>query len=253
MSAQTTSEIYDASADNWRRTAPVLLSDYTARPFVINWCEPLQGAKILDLGCGEGYVARQLLARGAATILGIDVSSEMIERARKASDGDARLRFEVGSATDGTWAEPGSVDLVVAVFLFNYLTVEEMETVMRAAFHALRPGGQFVFSVPHPALPFSRPHTPPFYFDAGGHGYYSGRNILFEGRIWRRDGVDVQVRCIHKRWSDYFRSLSRAGFTQMPEVEELRATEEHLAFDPSFFGPLRDVPLHVAMRIQRPA
>jgi SAM-dependent methyltransferase len=247
----STAQIYNAAAEQWRRTAPVLLSDYTARPFLLNWAGSLQESSVLDLGCGEGYVARQLVERGARKLFGVDVSAEMIERARQAGDADGRLRYEVGSAMQ-TWVEPGSIDLGMAVFLFNYLTVDEMQVVMKQVFTALRPGGRFVFSVPHPALAFSRPHTEPFYFDAGNHGYFSGKDALFEGKIWRRDGVAVPVRCVHKTWSDYFRALAAAGFVEMPEVEELHVQEEHIALDPAFFGPLRDVPLHVAMRIHRP-
>ena len=248
----TTAQIYDASAEQWRRTAPVLLSDYTARPFILDWCAPLAGARVLDLGCGEGYVARQLVERGAARVHGVDVSPEMIARARQGGDADGRLSYAVGSAADTAWADAGSTDLVVAVFLFNYLQISEMQAVMKQVYTALRPGGTFIFSVPHPALAFLRPHTPPFYFDAGSHGYFSGRDALFEGRIWRRDGVGVPVRCIHKTWADYFGALAAAGFRELPQVQELHVTEEHIALDPAFFGPLRDVPLHVAMRIHRP-
>jgi len=248
----STAQIYNDSADKWRRIAPVLLSDYTARPFLLNWCEPVEGAKVLDLGCGEGYVARQLIDRGAASVKGIDISDEMITRARQAGDADGRLEYHVGSAAGTVWADPGSMDLAVAVFLFNYLSIDEMTAVMKQVLAALRPGGTFIFSVPHPALAFSRPHSAPFYFDAKEHGYFSGRDALFEGHIWRRDGVGVPVRCIHKTWSDYFAALSAAGFTEMPLVQELHVTEAHLAMDPEFFGPLRDTPLHVAMRIHRP-
>ena len=37
----------------------------------------------------------------------------------------------------------------------------------------------------------------------------------------------------------------------MPDLKELHATEEHLAFDPEFFEPLRDQPLHMALRVTR--
>ncbi len=40
------------------------VSDYSARPFVIDLCEPIVNKNILDLGCGEGYVGRELINRG---------------------------------------------------------------------------------------------------------------------------------------------------------------------------------------------
>ena len=50
---------------------------------------------------------------------------------------------------------------------------------------------------------------------------------------------------------DYLTGLRDAGFEKMPDVVELRATEEHLELDPEWFGPLRDLPLHVAFRLTR--
>ena len=96
-----------------------------------------------------------------------------------------------------------------------------------------------------------RAEEPPFYFVREGAGYFSGRDRRFEGRIDRRDGVGVPVRCVHKTLTDYFRSLSAAGFRAMPEVEELGVTEEIRDVDPEWFGPLEDQPLHLAFRVEK--
>lgn len=121
---------------------------------------------------------------------------------------------------------------------------------MTEAARVLRPGGKFVFAVPHPSLAFVREEAPPFFFTRGTNGYFSGRDTQFEGKIWRRDGEAVRVRCVHKTLDDYFRALAKAGFRFLPDVQELHVTEEHLALDPAFFEPLRDVPLHVAFRLE---
>ena len=42
------------------------------------------GATVLDLGCGEGYVARTLAAKGTHSVLAYDISAGMIEKAREA-------------------------------------------------------------------------------------------------------------------------------------------------------------------------
>ncbi len=248
---ESTQKIYDRSAGSWSRSGPLLLSDYSARPYLLQRCEPVAGARIADLGCGEGYIARQLVLRGAAHVEGLDISAGMIEKAEAAGTQDGRIRYQVASATDDWDLEEGSFDIVVAVFLFNYLGIDEMERVMGRARRLLKEGGRFVFAVPHPMLAWLRPQTAPFYFDPGTHGYFSGRDALFEGRIWRRDGIAVSVRSIHKNFADYFRTLKSAGFTSMPEVEELRVTDEHIVMDPEFFAPLRELPLHVAFHIQR--
>src|SRR5690242_16024148 len=69
-----TSAIYDAHAGQWARAEPVLLSDFTARPFVIDELGPLAGTHVLDLGCGEGYVARLVADAGASSVFGVDAS-----------------------------------------------------------------------------------------------------------------------------------------------------------------------------------
>jgi SAM-dependent methyltransferase len=248
----STQSLYDAAHQDWQRTAPILLSDFTARPFLLSWCEPVAHLDVLDLGCGEGYIARNLKRRGAGRIHGVDVSPEMVAAAQ-AMEAKEQLgiTYEAGDATDLARFAAGSFDLVVAVFLFNYLDREAMRHTMREVFRVLRPGGRFVFAVPHPSLAFLRGLTAPFYFDPAGKGYFSGRDVQFEGRIWRRDGKSVPVRSVHKTFEDYLTGLRLAGFDAMPEMAELRATEEHLAMDPQWFGPLRDIPLHVAFQVKK--
>lgn len=248
----TTKELYNDASNDWNRSEPILLSDFTARPFLLKWAEPVRGSDVLDLGCGEGYFARGLKRRGAASILGIDVSEEMIERAKEREQKEQLgISYRSGDATDLNDVPTESFDLCVAVFLFNYLNLEQTRHTMREVYRALRPGGRFIFAVPHPSLPFLGENVAPFYFDQKTAGYYSGRDSQFEGEIWRKDGKSVRVRCVHKNMEDYFTALAAAGFTSMPQISELRATEEHLQADPAWFGPLRDKPLHVAFQLTK--
>jgi SAM-dependent methyltransferase len=250
--SEATSTLYDRAAGDWARQQPVLLSDYTARPFVLAACEPIRGLRVLDLGCGEGYVARQFAARGAQSILAYDISEGMIDQARRSENAQPQgIDYRVGDAAAGLDLPEAGFDLAIAVFLFNYLDTAQTGAVMRSVHRALRPGGRFVCTVPHPLLPFFRAKERPFWFDRGEHGYFDGRNVLFEGRIWRRDGVDVPVRCVHKTFADYFDAMRAAGFSAMPKLTELRVTEAHLELDPAFFGPLREQPLHVMFELTR--
>jgi len=249
---ETTSELYNRSAQNWKRAEPKLLSDFTARPFLLSWCEAVDAQSVLDLGCGEGYFTRQLKQRGAARVEGIDSSREMISAAAAAEEAEPLgIRYQVRDATQLSGFRDGEFDLVVAVFLFNYVDCEKMTEIMKGIFRTLRNGGRFIFSVPHPFFAFLHEETPPFLFQRNGAGYFSGRNKLFEGKIWQRDGSNVPVRCIHKTLDDYFRALTAAGFTSMPDVRELHAQPKHLEVDPEFFAPLKGKPLHLAFRVTR--
>ena len=77
----------------------------------------------------------------------------------------------------------------------NYLNIEAIERVLRHAHVAIRPGKFFLFSLSHPALVFLRVKEPTFFFDPARHSYLDSSNQLFEGRIWRRDGISTPVRC----------------------------------------------------------
>ena len=250
--SETNVDLYNQSAQNWTRSDPVLLSDFTARPFVLAWCEPIRGLRVLDLGCGEGYFARQLKQRGAASVEGVDSSSKMIDGALAAEQATPLgIQYRVSDAGELSNFADQQFDLIVAVFLFNYVDYEKMTSIMKGVWRLLSPGGRFIFSVPHPCFAYLHAEQPPFYFEREGKGYFSGRNELFEGQIWRRDGTQLPVRCIHKTLDDYFRALDAAGFSSMPAVRELHVQRKHLEMDAKFFEPLKDKPLHLAFQINR--
>ena len=69
---------------------------------------PLQGAAVLDLGCGYGWHCRYAAEHGAAEVLGIDLSERMIAEARRRCP-HPRIRYQVCGRT----LKPGGV------FLFN--------------------------------------------------------------------------------------------------------------------------------------
>jgi SAM-dependent methyltransferase len=103
--------------------------------------------RVLDLGCGEGWLARELAARGLR-VVGIDASAPLIEAAR-AEPGAAR--FEVLGYAELV-AAPQRLgerfDLVVANFA---LLDDALEPLLRAlARGVLRPGGRLVVQTLHP-------------------------------------------------------------------------------------------------------
>jgi SAM-dependent methyltransferase len=243
--------MFDQNADRWARQEPMILSDFTARPIVLQELAPLAGKHVLDLGCGEGYVARLLAQAGAQSVFGIDISSEMVGRARQGgASGAARpMTFERGNATNFRDFPREQFDRVIAVFMLSYLSCAEMTAVFRTVRSRLAAGGRFIFTVPHPFLPYIRPREKPVYFDHKGRDYFAGVDESYEGYIWRRDGKAVPVSYMHKTFADYFTALAAAGFQTLPKIIELKVTQEHLALDPGFFEAAAGYPLQLLFRI----
>ena len=129
---------------------------------------------VLDVGCGTGYVLRQLAARlpQASEFLGMDAAPTMIEVARAAA-GDERLAFVQGTA-ERLPAGDGVYDLVLSTTSFDHWT--DQAAGIRECARALAPGGtdRPVLSpaVAHVAGPAPRqgPHPGP-----GGQADHRGR------------------------------------------------------------------------------
>lgn len=246
-----TKQVYNDNANKWLRLAPSSLSDFTARPFVFEACGEMNSRSVLDIGCGEGYCARELKRLGAGDYLGVDLSSQMIEAAQ-VQEREDQYGIEYRACNVVEFTPNRQFDLCIAVFLFNYLRIEEMQRVFSMVHKALQPQGQFIFCVPHPFFPFIHSkQTPPFYFSSVGKNYFSDVNQKFEGEIWKRDGEPLHVQCVHKTFSNYFDILRQAGFSIMPEVKELTVTPELVAKDESFFSPLLNEPLHVLFKVTK--
>ena len=251
MTKPSTQALYDQHATDWVRMEPILLSDYTARPAVLASVGDAINRSVVDIGCGEGYMSRQLASRGTESILAIDQSEEMIERAIAQNTIDGfNIDYRADSATE--WNPPEQTfDIALVVFLLNYLTIDQSIESLHKARRALKPGGRLILTVPHPALPWLRAEKPPFYFCRPARNYTECSDMQLEGKIWRRDGTAVPVRCRHKTFDDLFRILRHAGFDQSIDVTELAVTDEHLQLDPAFFGPLRGIPLHLLIQTMR--
>jgi SAM-dependent methyltransferase len=104
---------------------------------------PEPGAATLEVGCGEGRVARDLVARGHR-LTALDASPTLL---RAAAEADPDSRYVEGPA-EALPFEDGAFDLVVA---YNSLMdVDDMPAAVREAARVLAPGGRLCACVTHP-------------------------------------------------------------------------------------------------------
>lgn len=103
---------------------------------VLTLLQPQKGEKIVDLGCGTGDLTHGISITGA-DVLGIDASSEMIERARFKYP---HIRFQIDNGQ--TFRLPEKVDAVFSNAALHWM--KPAATVVESISLALKQGGRFV-------------------------------------------------------------------------------------------------------------
>jgi ubiquinone/menaquinone biosynthesis C-methylase UbiE len=102
-----------------------------------------EGARILDLGCGAGRVARRLAGR--FEVVGVDISEEQLRLARPNAPA---ATFVHGDFTQLDFPD-GSFDAVTALYSIVHVPREETAGLLEAIARWLKPGGLFLASLSH--------------------------------------------------------------------------------------------------------
>ena len=104
------------------------------------------GKRIVDFGCGSGGNT-VLLANRGAQVVGVDISADLIQLARRRLEVTGRHRgaeFVVGSAHDLPFPD-NSVDVVFGIAILHHL---DLDLVSREVHRVLKPGGRAIFQEP---------------------------------------------------------------------------------------------------------
>jgi toxoflavin synthase len=119
-------------------------------PSFISMLNELNGAKVLDLACGNGFYSRLIKDLGAESVTGADLSSTMITAAKYEEQmRPLGIDYLVMDATN--MPVIGIFDIVTAVWLLHYAPTEtSLQTMCRNIANNLKNGGRFVTIVPNP-------------------------------------------------------------------------------------------------------
>jgi len=135
----------------WKHAEKHSSHDYLL-PAVVGEVKRVSGGRplrVLDLGCGSGYISAEL-ARLGHTVVGIDSSADGIELAREAYEADLpNLRFHVFSVYDSGLEAllDGPVDCVVSLEVVEHLYLPR--PLFTQSHAALRPGGHLIVTTPY--------------------------------------------------------------------------------------------------------
>jgi SAM-dependent methyltransferase len=168
------------------------------------------GRRVVDLGCGFGWFCRWARKAGAASVLGLDVSANMLARARETTS-DAAITYRQADL-ETVELPASSVDLAYSSLTLHYLV--NLGALFATIHRALASGGNFVFSAEHPL--YTEPG--PDYLDEGPRT-----------TDWLAKGVVKQ----HRTLAGYLNLLIDAGFT-VRRVEEWGPTRAEIAAHPEW-------------------
>ncbi|AWZ09703.1 MULTISPECIES: class I SAM-dependent methyltransferase [unclassified Streptomyces] len=208
---------YDEIGEAYEGFKALPLEQYAVVPAFLAMVGDVTGKSILDLASGTGFYSREFKRRGAAEVLGIDISGEMVSVARKLEEGDPLgVRYEVGDVAELRPFEQG-FDIGLAVQLLSYAPdIATTERMCRNLHRSLKPGGEL----------FVLNQSPDFRFDGPTPEKYGFRSELTGEEV--ETGPQVRITALLEppvsfvanlpRREVYEKCLQAAGFSEVTWV-----------------------------------
>jgi 2-polyprenyl-3-methyl-5-hydroxy-6-metoxy-1,4-benzoquinol methylase len=155
----------------------------------------ITGCRVLDAGCGEGYLARVLAAR-EARVTGIDLSPRLIELARvKNPTGD--IDYRVADLSQPVPGIAGRFDAVASYLVLN--DVQDYRGFAATLAALLKPGGRAVLALNNPYGAVAGRHVAD-YFSSGTASPYRG--------LWE---AGIKTYNYHRTLEDYLDAILSQG------------------------------------------
>jgi 2-polyprenyl-3-methyl-5-hydroxy-6-metoxy-1,4-benzoquinol methylase len=199
---------------------------HLVNPVLLRMLGELPGQRVLDAGCGNGYLSRMLAERGAH-VVGVEPGQSLFDFAAE-QETVAPLGIRYVQADLCALPDLGApFDAVVASMVLP--AIPDWTGAMRACVQALKPGGLFIFTANHPCFEQLWPTW-------RQHGEYRTHRYLVEYEIPGRSGVDF-----HRTISAYLNQLISLN-CQVTEVAEPGLAPEIAADGPDAIEAYTNLP-----------
>lgn len=198
-------------------------------PTLLSLMGTVKNKKVLDAGCGEGYLSRILAKSETASVTAIDYSKKMIEIAKKKTPRDLQIDYRYGNCEDLNFLEDKTFDLIVSNMVIQDLA--DYEKALQEMYRLLIDGGHFIFSILHPC--FVTPESGWEKTKDGEKLHWNVDKYFYEGVYEQKLGDKEKMLLFHRTLTSYVNAIIRAGFI-LEGVVEPKPSEEMIEKYPSF-------------------
>ena len=162
--------------------------------------------QVLDLGCGYGWHCIYAMENGASSVIGIDISSKMLEVAKEKTH-FPQVEYRNCAIEDVDFPAE-SFDIIISSLSFHY--IDTYEELVKNLYRMLKVNGTLVFTVEHPVFTANGPQD--WYYDEKGKVlHFPVDNYYYEGK---RIAVFLGEKVIkyHRTLTTYLNTLLTNGF-----------------------------------------
>lgn len=255
---QKTIDAYNKHAQSWasskqnKQDRISIYHEYLEKPALYGKLPDLKGKSVLCVGCGSGEEVEYLHSLGAEKVVGIDISSGLIEIAKQQYP---QFEFHVMDAENLDFP-PGTFNLVFSSLTMHYL--ESWIKALQSINKVLKENGIFLFSFTHPFFSatlkqedgkvksrifgykdFKENNTCEVYGD-----YLNLRKV--EIAI----GKDLLVTNYHRPLSTIIKEITSSGF-EILDIVEPKALDESKKDNPKFWEIHQKIPEFVIFELKK--
>lgn len=194
-------------------------------PNLLRLIDPKKGLSVLEIGCGEGFFAREL-AREGSDVTACDISKELVAIGKRKGGG---VTYRVSKAQDLAWAHTQSFDVVLAVLTLQ--NMEQLDRVFLEVARVLKKNGRFIFVLNHPVI--RAPKMSEWGYDEKMnvqyrklHKYLSAQKTTIDMHPGKQSKSVTYS--FHRSLQEYMKLLRNAGFaiTRLEEWISHRVSEQ---------------------------
>ena len=227
------------------RKDKVSANDIEEIPNLYSLLPNLNDLDVVDLGCGTGNNCRFFAKNGAKTIIGIDISENMLNEARRLSF-DERISY-CCMDMECLVLPKNSYHLVTSSLAMHYIS--DFTHVASVVYDSLKSDGLFVFSQEHPIYT-SPKNGIKWQHDENGKltGFFiENYNIPGSRTVEWLGGTVVKY---HRTIADIINTLLSLGFV-LEEVLETKIPEKYFKYHPEY-KRTKHVPDYLMIKVRKP-